>query len=345
MIYFIFLSIFSLFIGINNVNAFPLYVVIDDDRLNYDYISEFVKNNFQFILRDVSYNLDDYNSYMFFDVGNDTLDNDGDYYKNYISGRAWGTNLFVESSNSSSYSRYFHLAGNSEKYNYVYWRSNEGNIVTTSSSGFDIKIPIYTKNVLVDEDVYLKVPSKLCLKLDNFCKNAISVDGDYSVVQIGWKNASFKGILNIIEDSKIIKEIDYTVNIYVDDKLNSVFSDTGVVGKTVTLKGLNDDNLKADENNNYEVVLVDGTNEFELRYYTSTYGTVYQQINTDNSELYLPFSYDKLKSMFPGINFELWTSYEQFNFVLTFNIFFVLFLIFIGYIILKMFYFLKGWFF
>lgn len=143
---------------------------------------------------------------------------------------------------------------------------------------------------------------------------------------------------------EIAKTVEYTVNIYLDDKLKDSYNDIGTVGKTVTLKGLSDDKLKADENNKYDAVLVDGTNEFELRYYTSTYGTVYQQINTDNSELYLPFSYDKLKSMFPGINFDLWTSYEQFNFVLVFNIFFVLFLIFIGYIILKMFYFVKGWF-
>ena len=218
-------------------------------------------------------------------------------------------------------------------------------------NGIDkIRLAIHIIEILgftTNYDVYLKFASYLCDRYSSnakLCSYAIREEGDYKIIQIGWKGKELKGVLNLTDEDFIVKDVGYSVNVYLDDKLKDSYTSTGKVGSNVILKGLNDDKLKADENNKYEVVLVDGTNEFELRYYTATYGTVYQQINTDNSELYLPFGYDKLKSMFPSVNFELWTSYEQFNFVLMFNLFFILFLIFISSIILKIFYFLKGWF-
>lgn len=354
MIYFILLSIFSLFVGINNVNATSyemidndIYVTEDSNWLSFEGVKYWLENylnyEWSFDNTDDKYNVSDYNSILV--TGIYWQYNPTDSKKNiqHISSVQFGDSMTISFDDNFGFvlkgnSPHSFAPGNYQFYNSISFYSYYSNMRSNP-----VFLPLYTKNVSSSYNVFLKVKSAYCSNYGDFCSHAVSTDGDYTVVQVGWKNGVLKGFYELATE-EIIINTDYTVKIYLDDVLKDSYSDSGVVGKTVTLKGLNDDKLKADENNKYDVVLVDGTNEFELRYYTATYGTVYQQINTDNSELYLPFSYDKLKSMFPGINFDLWTSYEQFNFVLVFNIFFVLFLIFIGYIILKMFYFVKGWF-
>ena len=357
MIYFILLSLFSLFIGINNVNADAWtcdetgnhYVVFDKDR--FDYV--FAKKSFEYFtpyrfeFSSGTYTVNDYNSFLFENVSwgaeYDKSGNPKDYNnkKVYFGDSMilkaydnFGCGVELTGTNPNNIWLENLVFGDGYKTVYSYYGSFNGN------STF---LPVYAKNVKSEVNAFFKIPSSSCNNLGNLCSHSVGTDGDYIIVQFAWKDGDFKDIITL-GGEEIAKTVEYTVNIYLDDKLKDSYNDVGTVGKTVTLKGLSDDKLKADENNKYDVVLVDGTNEFELRYYTSTYGTAYQQINTDNSELYIPFGYDKLKSMFPGINFELWTSYEQFNFVLMFNLFFILFLIFISFIILKIFYFLKGWF-
>lgn len=353
MIYFILLSIFSLFIGINNVNAADnffiegdnLYATYDYNWLSFEGLKYWLENylnyEWSFNNTDVKYNVSDYNSILVDGIYWNYIPNDSKKNIQHIDTVQFGDSMTLV------FNGFLYFQGDSphsfKSGDYQFNSSISLNSYYASMGSNPAFLPLYTKNVSSSYNVFLKVKSAYCSDYGEFCSHAISVDGDYTVVQIGWKDGELKGFYNLATE-EIIKNVDYTVNIYLDDKLKDSYIASGIIGKTVTLKGLSDDKLKADENNKYDVVLADGTNEFELRYYTSTYGTVYQQINTDNSELYLPFSYDKLKSMFPGINFDLWTSYEQFNFVLVFNIFFVLFLIFIGYIILKMFYFVKGWF-
>lgn len=343
MICFILLSLFSLFVGINNVNAWEYDTsmgeryYLNENLLNAVNLKDYIDTYKSYDYNGTTYVFEDYNSYMFYRV-NGSYPSD-----NYILYTAFGENITLSVSEENS--NYLTVSfSNSKLVNRLY--NNLGNYNGDYSNFIHYsELPLYTKNVMSKDNVFVRVSSTFCSNFGSFCDNASEADTYGQVyVQIAWKNGEFKGLLNLAEGGIVEVPTDYTVKIYVDDKLKDSYSDTGIVGKTITLKGLDDNSLKASENNKYEVTLVDGTNEFELRYYTSTYGTVYQQINTDNSELYLPFSYDKLKSVFPGINFELWTSYEQFNFVLVFNIFFILFLIFIGYIILKMFYFVKGWF-
>lgn len=351
MIYFILLSIFSLFIGVNNVNADgfekdgdTIYVTLTYSGFDYDDIKEKVNNLYSLSDDNYSYNLSDYSSYGFFDLGS--------YNRTYVINYVYGSNsnFLLTDVDSTSYAVFdlkdafgYFRASSFYFANKGQWYSSYPDGNSFSNSG----VPVYLKGFTTNYDVYLKFASYLCDRYSSnakLCSYALREEDDFKIIQMGWKGKELKGVLNLTDEDFVVKDVSYSVNVYLDDKLQNSYSGTGKVGSTVTLKGLEDDSLKADESNKYEVVLVDGTNEFELRYYTSTFGTVYQQINTDNSELYLPFSYDKLKSMFPGINFDLWTSYEQFNFVLMFNIFFVLFMIFIGYIILKMFYFIKGWF-
>ncbi len=355
MIYFILLSIFSLFIGANNVSAIAWSKV--DDVIYYDFsysgfyyddIKEKVNNLYSLSDDNYSYNLNDYSSYGFFGLAsyNPT------YKVSYIYGFNSDVSLIDVGLKFSEYAD-FDFSGSSKSFyagSYDFKVGNDWYHDLSSRTSFTTNdVPLYLKGFYTNYDVYVRFASFLCddsIYSSNakLCSYSLRDEGDYKIIQIGWKGKELKGLLNLTDEDFIVKDVEYTVNIYLDDKLQNSYSGTGKVGSKVTLKGLSDDKLKADDSNVYEATLIDGTNEFELRYYTSTYGTVYQQINTDNSELYIPFSYDKLKSMFPGINFELWTSYEQFNFVLVFNIFFILFLIFIGYIILKMFYFVKGWF-
>ena len=353
MIYFILLSLFSLFICVNNVSAEAwskvdddFYVTLSTSIFDYDDIKEKVNNLYSLSDDNFSYNLSDYSSYGFFGLAT--------YNKTYKVNYIYGFNssvYFVGLDSSLKEYADFDYSGSSSSF-----YANSYNFINGQKWYYDLSdktlyytndVPIYLKGFTTNYDVYLKFASYLCDRYSSnakLCSYAIREEGDYKIIQIGWKGKELKGVLNLTDEDFIVKDVGYSVNVYLDDKLKDSYTSTGKVGSNVILKGLNDDKLKADENNKYEVVLVDGTNEFELRYYTATYGTVYQQINTDNSELYLPFGYDKLKSMFPSVNFELWTSYEQFNFVLMFNLFFILFLIFISSIILKIFYFLKGWF-
>lgn len=355
MIYFILLSLLSFFVGVNNVNAAAdysldgdnLYVTYESNNLTFTGLKYWLENylnyEWSFNNTDDKYNFSDYNSFLVTGVYWSYYENDAKKNIQFVDAVQFGDSITLNNFSGSS----IYIEGDSP-HNFRPGAYQFNSSISLYSYYDSMRInpsflPLYTKNVSSNYNVFLKVKSAYCSNYGEFCTHANSTDGDYTVVQVGWKGGELKGFYDFATE-EVIKNADYTVKIYVDDVLKDSYTDTGVVGKTITLKGLEDDSLKADESNKYEVVLVDGTNEFELRYYTSTFGTVYQQINTDNSELYLPFSYDKLKSMFPGINFDLWTSYEQFNFVLMFNIFFVLFMIFIGYIILKMFYFIKGWF-
>lgn len=354
MIYFILLSLFSLFVGVNNVNASDdcsldgdnLYVTYESNNLTFTGLKYWLENylnyEWSFNNTDDKYNFSTYNSFLVTGVYWSYYENDAKKNIQFVDAVQFGDSMTLNKFDGSVY-----VEGNSPHSfspgSFQFYDSISLNSYYDSMRINPYFFPLYTKNVSSNYNVFLKVKSAYCSNYGEFCTHASAIDGDYTVVQVGWKGGELKGFYDFATE-EVIKNVDYTVKIYVDDVLKDSYSDSGIVGKTITLKGLDDDKLKASESNKYEVVLVDGTNEFELRYYTSTYGTVYQQINTDNSELYLPFSYDKLKTMFPSVNFELWTSYEQFNFVLMFNVFFILFMIFIGYIILKMFYFIKGWF-
>lgn len=353
MIYFILLSLFSLFIGVNSVNAGTwskvddaFYYTFSNSNFEYDDIKEKVNNLYSLSDDNYSYNLSDYLSYGFFGLASYNTT----YKVNYIYGFNSSVSFVGLHSGMNEYAD-FDYSGSLKSFYANSYSFSKGQKwyydLSNQTLYYSNDVPLYLKGFTTKYDVYLKMASYLCDRYSSnakLCSYALREEGDYKIIQIGWKGKELKGVLNLTDEDFIVKDVGYSVNVYLDDKLKDTYTSTGKVGSNVILKGLNDDKLKADENNKYEVTLIDGTNQFELRYYTATYGTVYQQINTDNSELYLPFGYDKLKSMFPSINFELWTSYEQFNFVLMFNLFFVLFLIFISSIILKMFYFVKGWF-
>lgn len=335
MVYLFMMTIFSLFIGLNDVYASDYYITYDDTRLNYEDAKAFINDNMIYTSSDgVTYNVNDYNSFMFSDVY--TWYNYGS--SNYLDSLVFGDSITFSSYDSRD-SEFSFLRSYEVLRHNNYFEFKESNELYTSYS-----MPIYTKNVTTPHNVYVKFKTSLCATSNHFCDNVVSIEGDYSVIQIGVAGGELKGYLNLAEDSTRVP-VDYTVNIYLDDVLSSSYTESSFVGETVRLKGLDNDKLRADENNKYDVVLTIENNVFELRYYTSTYGTVNQQIHTDNTELPMPFSYDKLKEMFPDINFELWTSYEQFNFVLMFNLFFVLFMFFIVFILFRIFYFIKGWFF
>ncbi len=332
MFYLFVLTIFSLFIGLNNVYAADFYTTFNDSRLNYADAKAYIEE--QKTYTDSSgnvYNINDYDSFIYSGVYS--------WYSSgnasYLSDLGFGDSIELDSTNSFNF-----IVTN---FYGVYRPYNRFNFYE-SSSNISFNFPVYTKNVTTPYNVFVKFKTSMCATSNHFCDNNLGTEGDYTIVQIGEAGGELKGYLNLAEDSTKVP-VDYTVNIYLDDKLESSYVGNSFAGETVTLKGLDDDKLRADDSNKYEVVLAKENNVFELRYYTSTYGTVNQQIHTDNTELPLPFSYDKLKEMFPDVNFELWTSYEQFNFVLMFNLFFILFLFFIVYILLRIFYFIKGWFF
>lgn len=346
MFYLFILTIFSLFIGLNNVSAYSfdennrIIGYLDSRFSTYDIstIKNFVDNHSSFESSDgTKYVFDDYNSFIFPSFWGNPSD---DYF---INDTYFGDEIYFEGISPDN-SNYFFVSSKS-----LYQVSRQYSVFSTwQNSSFTTVFslyPIYTKNVKVAFDYFIKLSKSDCDNFGNFCANASEPDNYGQVlVQVGWKDGELKGFLNLAGEIAEVST-NYTVNIYLDDKFQESYSDIGTVGSKIILKGLDNDKLRADENNKYEVVLVDGENNFELRYYTSTYGTINQQISTDNTELPLPFSYDKLKEMFPGINFELWTSYEQFNFVLMFNLFFILFLFFIVFILFRIFYFIKGWFF
>ena len=332
MFYLFVLTIFSLFIGLNNVYAGDFYTTFEDSRLNYADAKAYIEE--QKTYTDSSgnvYNINDYNSFIYSGVYS--------WYSSgnagYLSDLGFGDSIVLNSDNSFYFNvtNFYEVSRPFHRFNFL-----------ESSSNYSTYFPIYTKNVTTPYNVYVKFKTSLCATSNHFCDNNLGTEGDYTIVQIGEAGGELKGYLNLAEDSTKVP-VDYTVNIYLDDKLESSYLGKSFAGETVVLKGLDNDKLRADDSNKYEVVLAKENNVFELRYYTSTYGTVNQQIHTDNTELPLPFSYDKLKEMFPDVNFELWTSYEQFNFVLMFNLFFILFLFFIVYILLRIFYFIKGWFF
>lgn len=140
--------------------------------------------------------------------------------------------------------------------------------------------------------------------------------------------------------------VGYQVNYYFDNVLQEdlTYNSSGNVGSTITIENKANEDYFDKGNNTYEVVLKDKDNVFNIYYFSKTYGTNYQQINTDNSQLWLPFSYDYLKSIFPSIDFSLWTSYEQFMFTLVFNILFVILLFLVLYVCYRLFLNIKGWF-
>lgn len=155
---------------------------------------------------------------------------------------------------------------------------------------------------------------------------------------------TYSDLLFGVRDSLPI--IDYTVSYYYDDVLQPDLTVNGSAksGTDISIEDKSNDYYLSNENNLSTFKLSESNNNIEIRYYSKNYGTVYQQINTHNSQLYFPFHYDYLKTLFPSINFDLWTSFEQFSFTLTFNLFFIVFLAFLIFLIIKLFYFIKGWF-
>ncbi len=59
-------------------------------------------------------------------------------------------------------------------------------------------------------------------------------------------------------------------------------------------------------------------------------------------DFYVFFPFDKIVSFFPGIDFNLFSDYEKLSILLTFNIFYALFLFFIIFCIIKFAYFTKN---
>lgn len=140
--------------------------------------------------------------------------------------------------------------------------------------------------------------------------------------------------------------VKYKVNYYFDNVLQEhlIYEGSGSVGSTITIENKSNDDYLDKGDNTYEVVLKDKDNVFNIYYFSKSYGTNYQQINTDNNQLWFPFSYDSLKSLFPSIDFTLWTSYEQFSFTILFNILFILLLFVILYLCYRLFLAVKNWF-
>lgn len=327
MVYLFIMTVFSLFIGLNDVYASDYYYIVDDEKYTLEKAKAFYNKYQSYTNGDVTYDLTKYD-YVAYDVSEWVAFSDYDLYFNHF-----GSSYYVSASFNS------HDTSNEFIFKNDYFKP------LTTSGFFTTSLLYYTRGIKVpiSSSYFVKFKTSLCPNAGSFCSHSVGTDGDYTIVPISDDNHNLYGFLNLAQDEK--KAVDYTVNIYLDDVVSSSYTESSFVGETVSLKGLDSDKLRADENNKYEVVLTAENNVFELRYYTSTYGTVNQQIHTDNTELPIPFSYDKLKEMFPDVNFELWTSYEQFNFVLMFNLFFVLFMFFIVFILFRIFYFIKGWFF
>lgn len=197
-----------------------------------------------------------------------------------------------------------------------------------------------------------------------YFKNFILPDfQDTYEFEISWcDKASTSYLCSIRDENNIVKfkagdklmadynyfnnSVEYQVNYYFDNVLQEdlTYISSGNVGCTITIENKSNDVYLDKGDNTYNVVLKDKDNVFNIYYFSKTYGTNYQQINTDNNQLWFPFSYDSLKSLFPSIDFTLWTSYEQFSFTILFNILFILLLFVILYLCYRLFLAVKNWF-
>lgn len=324
------LALFSLFLGISNVSALEVYFTVDDEAYTLENAKSFYEKYQTYTHNDEVYDLSKYD-HVFYDKSGWVAFSDYDLYT-VVNRFSEPYDFFVQASTNS------HETSNE----FIF---KEDYFTRLSTTGyFRTVLPFYARGVKVPSSIklFVKFKTELCANAGSFCSHSSGIDGDYTLVPITDEEGNLYGLLNLAEDEK--KSVDYTVKIYLDDVLKDSYTESDFVGNSVTLKGLDDDKLRSDDSNVYEVVLVDGVNEFVLKYYSSTYGTQYQQIKTENNELWLPLNYEYIKTLFPSINFELWTSYEQFSFTLLFNLFFVLFMLFVSFLLIKLFYVLKGWF-
>ena len=208
MIYFILLSLFSLFICVNNVSAEAwskvdddFYVTLSTSIFDYDDIKEKVNNLYSLSDDNFSYNLSDYSSYGFFGLAtyNKT------YKVNYIYGFNSSVSFVGLDSSLKEYADFDYSGSSSSFY------ANSYNFINGQKWYYDLSdktlyytndVPIYLKGFTTNYDVYLKFASYLCDRYSSnakLCSYAIREEGDYKIIQIGWKGKELKGVLNLTD--------------------------------------------------------------------------------------------------------------------------------------------------
>ena len=227
----------------------------------------------------------------------------------------------------------------------VYLWDNDNSTYKLSSShkslylGTNVTFVYLTKGIIVDNDFIFEVDDTSC---SQYPDNYLCLNKDSNNLIHLKANDYFRSGYYYLNSPSVTYNVNYYFDNILQESLN--YSGVGNVGSTITIENKANEDYLDKGNNTYEVVLKDKDNVFNIYYFSKTYGTNYQQINTDNSQLWLPFSYDYLKSIFPNIDFSLWTSYEQFMFTLVFNILFVILLFLVLYVCYRLFLNIKGWF-
>jgi hypothetical protein len=182
----------------------------------------------------------------------------------------------------------------------------------------------YAKNINVSSAgsdlTYANIGSTISSSFDNVPKMYFA----------GSTTQPLRGLYNIVYEP-LKSPTTYTINYYFDDVLDSdkTISSNGFVGDSLNITNMSTDYFSID-NNNYTVTLKEDSslNVFNIYYYDKYFGTDYEQIDTTNSELYLPFSMSYLKSTFRLIDFTKFTMFQQFVICIGVNIFFIVFLFF-----------------
>lgn len=144
---------------------------------------------------------------------------------------------------------------------------------------------------------------------------------------------SSNNYINVYYRSNMYGKQYYNINIYFDDIFQPQYSFTsyGSIGDLVDLTGFDSyENYYFADISIYNFIINSDRdqNNFNIYYYSEKYGTEYQDINTKDSKFYLFIHYDDLKDLFPSIKWDTFNQFQQFLILITINILFCVFLIF-----------------
>ena len=300
-IYFSFLLILCCFIYHNNVKAISSYNITKDSLYSYNL------NNTNSTYNSFNSLLTSYNSALCLAYGNSNDSYTSNAWECYTATNLRVYNGVLQFNQTGSFLSF-------PNYNF-----SAISTLTTSYGWRDINdfgIVLYAKNIILPSgfDIY-----------------------SYSNINVvaGCSNSNLYGIFQLKYDPNYNdcspKMVNYNVNVYYDNKLQSNLSYTSsdYVRNTITINNFKTDYYSIDDSSNVYSLLLnnnESNNVVNLYYYDRYFGTDYQQIDSSNSTIFFPISYELLKKSITSIDYYSLTSYQQLVLLIGVNILFISFI-------------------
>ena len=236
---------------------------------------------------------------------------------------------------NSNKNSYINLYGN----DYLYYNSSDRwyslaeKVLAPSPTDYEYTIKYYFNdildNTLTEELTYTGYENDVVSINPELILNGYDLVSDTYQYVAGGTN-----VINIYYRNEMYHKQYYTINVYLDDIYYKQYSYTnyGEIGSSVVLDLPNSyrDIYEIDDVN-YDFVINEDVNlnEFSVNYYSEYYGTEYQLVDLTDRGVYLFFTFDDLLRVFPHLDINHFTQYQQLVLIFSINIFFVIFLLFI----------------